>query len=78
MQYRSNVILANLRKDKKGNVVTKKYKVPNGELFNFVTAPLQLTEIILYLCLNCILKSASTFYFVTAWVILNQVKQRIV
>ncbi|XP_001603226.2 polyprenol reductase [Nasonia vitripennis] len=74
LQYRSNIILSNLRKDKKGVVVTKKHKVPHGGLFNYVTAPLQLTEIILYLCLSAILRSASTFHFVTLWVLINQME----
>lgn len=73
LQYRSNIILSNLRKDKKGVVVTKKYKIPHGELFDYVSAPLQLTEIIMYLCLSVILRSASTFHFVTLWVVVNQV-----
>lgn len=73
MQYRSNIILSNLRKDKDGVVITKKYKVPHGELFNYITAPLQFTEIILYLCLLIILRNGSMFYYVAVWVVINQV-----
>ncbi|XP_014216816.1 polyprenol reductase [Copidosoma floridanum] len=74
LQYKSNLILASLRKDKKGNVVTKKHKIPKGELFEYVTSPLQFTEICLYVCLSIILKAGSTFHFVTLWVIINQVE----
>lgn len=74
MQYRSNIILSNLRKDKRGIVVSKKYKVPHGELFNFITAPLQLTEIIIYLSLLGILRHGSMIYYVAVWVVVNQVK----
>lgn len=74
MQYRTNIILSNLRRDKNGVVVTKKYKVPCGELFDFITAPLQFTEIIIYLCLLLILRNGSMFYYVAVWVVINQVK----
>jgi 3-oxo-5-alpha-steroid 4-dehydrogenase 3 len=74
MQYRTNIILANLRKDRKGVVVSTNYKIPQGELFNWISGPLQLTEIIIYTCLSIILRNASTFHFVTFWVIMNQVE----
>ncbi|XP_011502079.1 PREDICTED: polyprenol reductase [Ceratosolen solmsi marchali] len=74
MQYRTNIILANLRKDKKGIVVTTNYKMPEGELFNLISGPLQLTEIIIYICLSIILRKAYTFHYVSFWVIMNQVE----
>ena len=73
MQFRTNLILANLRKDRKGVVVSKEYKIPEGELFNYITAPLQLMEIIVYLCLSIIVRKALTFHFATLLVVINQV-----
>lgn len=73
MQLRRNFILAGLRKNQHGDVVTKEHKIPVGELFNYISNPLQLTEILLYLMLSVILWQASTFHCVTIWVIINQV-----
>lgn len=72
MQLRSNYILANLRKEK-GSI--NSYKIPRGELFEYVSSPLQFTEIILYTCLLFILRSSVTYYFVYLWVFVNQVNE---
>ncbi|XP_044588717.1 polyprenol reductase isoform X2 [Cotesia glomerata] len=72
-QLRTNFILASLRKNKKGEVVTKSYKIPSGRLFEYVTAPLQLTEIVMYCSLNIILRQNSSFCYIFIWVLANQV-----
>lgn len=73
MQLKSNFILARLRKNQYGNVVSKEHKIPFGGLFKYISNPLQLTEIIIYTMLSVILWQASTFHYITIWVITNQV-----
>lgn len=71
-QLKSNFILGNLRKS--GNiVVSDAYKIPYNGLFEYISAPLQLTEILIYLTLSIILWESSTFHYVTLWVVTNQV-----
>ncbi|XP_043492674.1 polyprenol reductase [Polistes fuscatus] len=72
VQLQSNFILANLRKSN-NKVVFDGYKVPHGGLFEYITSPLQLTEILIYLSLSVILWQSNTFHYVTLWVIVNQV-----
>ncbi|XP_014607358.1 PREDICTED: polyprenol reductase [Polistes canadensis] len=72
MQLQSNFILVNLRKSN-NKVVFDGYKVPHGGLFEYLSSPLQLTEIIIYLSVSVILWQSNTFHYVTLWVILNQV-----
>lgn len=72
MQYQTNVILRNLRKGKDADV-SYAYKVPVNGLFKYISAPLQFTEIIIYLALSVMLWPASTFHYITLWVISNQV-----
>lgn len=74
LQFRANVIFAELRKNQYGDIVTKEHKIPFGELFNYISNPLQLTEIFLYLMLSAILWQASTFHYITIFVILNQIE----
>lgn len=47
-QYKCHQILANLRKDKTGKVITEQHFVPSGGLFEFLTCPHFLLEAILY------------------------------
>ncbi|XP_046747975.1 polyprenol reductase [Diprion similis] len=68
-----NKILANLRKNKKGEMVTLQHKIPNGDLFEYISSPLQLSEILVYLMLTIILRNSRTFYYVFFWVLSNQV-----
>lgn len=72
-QLKSNIILANLRKNDVGKVITKSYKIPHGRLFDYISAPLQFTEIIMYLMLTIILWKTSTFHYIFIWVLANQV-----
>ncbi|XP_015114235.1 polyprenol reductase [Diachasma alloeum] len=73
-QLHSNYILSSLRKDRKGTVVTKSYKIPKGGLFNYVTGALQFTEIIMYFMLTIILWRSSTYHYVFLWVLINQMQ----
>ncbi|GAB1861093.1 Polyprenol reductase [Camponotus japonicus] len=72
VQLKSNFILAGLRKNQHGDVVTKEHKIPFGGLFEYTSNPLQFTEIIIYIMLSVILWQASTFHYITIWVIINQ------
>ncbi|XP_050465336.1 polyprenol reductase-like [Cataglyphis hispanica] len=74
IQLKSNFILASLRKNQYGDVVTKEHKIPIGGLFNYISNPLQLSEIIIYLMLSGILWQASTFHYVTLFVMINQIE----
>jgi len=74
IQFKTNIILRNLRKSKHNNVVSYTYKMPCHGLFNYISAPLQLTEILMYLTLSVILLEASTFHYITFWVLVNQVR----
>ncbi|KAF5282167.1 hypothetical protein FQR65_LT02864 [Abscondita terminalis] len=67
-------ILANLRKDKKGNVVTETYKLPYGDWFDYVSSPHYLAEIIMYFALAIILRGSITWLFVFVFVLVNQIE----
>ncbi|KAG9510175.1 Cationic amino acid transporter 2, partial [Fragariocoptes setiger] len=45
VQHKCHIILANLRKDKSGRVITDQHFVPSGYLFEFITCPHFLAEI---------------------------------
>ncbi|CAK1578007.1 unnamed protein product [Parnassius mnemosyne] len=73
-QYKSNVILANLRKDKKtGAVVTEEHRVPRGRLFECVSSPHRLCEVILYIVI-AVLIPTKTMIIMCVWVLCNQVQ----
>ncbi|KAL2739779.1 polyprenol reductase-like [Vespula maculifrons] len=74
IQLQSNFILANLRKSENNKVVFDGYKVPHGGLFEYLSAPLQFTEILMYLMLSIILWQSNTFHYITFWVVINQVQ----
>ncbi|XP_045459431.1 polyprenol reductase [Melitaea cinxia] len=76
-QFMTNIIFANLRKDKKtGKVVTEEHKIPKGRLFEHVSSPHRMCEIILYIVL-LILIPTRTFLCIFLWVIANQVQTAI-
>ncbi|XP_041972811.1 polyprenol reductase-like [Aricia agestis] len=70
-QYQSNIILANLRRDTSGAVVSQEYKIPHGRLFNYVSSPHRFCEVMLYLLL-LILTPTKTYLFIFMWVLSNQ------
>lgn len=74
MQLKTNFILAKLRKNKHNVVVSYNYKIPVDGLFKYISNPLQFTEILMYLMLSVILWQASTYHYITIWVIANQVR----
>ncbi|XP_012063939.1 PREDICTED: polyprenol reductase [Atta cephalotes] len=72
-QLKTNFILARLRKNSHGDIVSLEHKIPFDGLFKYIAGPLQLCEAIVYLMLSMILCQASTFHYITLWVISNQV-----
>jgi hypothetical protein len=76
-QYKATVLLANLRKDRKGSIVTLQHQVPHGDLFELVSSPHNLAEILMYLALTFILLGSNTWPFVFLWVLSNQVSHAV-
>ncbi|CAB3241191.1 unnamed protein product [Arctia plantaginis] len=76
-QFRSNIIFANLRKDKKsGKVVTEEHRIPHGRMFEYVSSPHRMCEIILYTIL-LLLVPTRTFFCIYLWVLGNQIQTAI-
>lgn len=61
-QHRCNKILANLRKDKTGRVITGQHFVPSGGLFELVSCPHFLTEVVLYFLITVIQEFGNTYW----------------
>ncbi|KAJ4447107.1 hypothetical protein ANN_09107 [Periplaneta americana] len=73
-QYKAAVLLADLRKNKNGSVVTLEHRVPHGDWFELVSSPHNLTEIMMYLAMTFILWGSDTWPVVFLWVLSNQVE----
>lgn len=73
LQFHSHWILAKLRKDKKGQVVTLKHSIPRGSLFDLLSCPHYFAEILIYLSMCIIFEGKSaTWLLVCCFVVLNQ------
>lgn len=74
VQFDSHRILANLRKDKSGRVVTTKHTIPAGKWFDLVSCPHYMAEILIYLALTIVLSGKSfTWWLVFLFVVTNQI-----
>ncbi|KAF2900042.1 hypothetical protein ILUMI_06146 [Ignelater luminosus] len=73
-QYRLGIILANLRKNEKGFIVTQGHKLPKGDWFDYVSSPHLLAEILIYIALTTILRKNGTWMYLFVWVICNQIE----
>ncbi|XP_073826227.1 polyprenal reductase-like [Musca autumnalis] len=72
-QYKSNMILVNLRKNPNtGKVETEKHLMPMGGFFNVVSSPHMLFEILMYISLLGIVGASLTWKLVVVWVFSNQ------
>uniref|UniRef100_A0A182PQE3 Polyprenal reductase n=1 Tax=Anopheles epiroticus TaxID=199890 RepID=A0A182PQE3_9DIPT len=71
-QYRSNLILANLRKDQTGKVVNQKHSLPTGGYFEVISSPHMFFEIVMYVVLFGVLHRNSSMVYVLLWVLSNQ------
>ncbi|GAB0087034.1 Polyprenol reductase [Sergentomyia squamirostris] len=73
-QWCTNCILARLRKNKKGRVVTEKHLIPRGGFFDLISSPHMFFECVMYTALIPALAGNTDWLLVTAWVIANQVQ----
>ncbi|XP_065084325.1 polyprenol reductase-like [Ochlerotatus camptorhynchus] len=71
-QFQSNLILANLRKDRTGKVTNQKHSIPRGGYFELVSSPHMLFEIVMYAALYAIIARNTSAVYVFAWVLSNQ------
>lgn len=71
-QHAATVILANLRKNKDGKVVSQEHKIPYGGLFQYLSSPHFTAEILMYFALAIILWGNTTWLYVFMWVFCNQ------
>ncbi|XP_023227379.1 polyprenol reductase-like isoform X3 [Centruroides sculpturatus] len=73
-QHKCFKILAELRKNNKGAIVSAKYLIPNGHLFENVTNPHYLYEIILYFAILIILGFKNiTWWLLMLWIITSHI-----
>lgn len=73
-QFESNRILAQLRCDASGKVVTQKHRIPRGGYFELVSSPHMLFEVLMYVALYLLLPANTTWLFVVCWVVVNQLE----
>ncbi|RWS23674.1 polyprenol reductase-like protein [Leptotrombidium deliense] len=74
LQYESHTILAKLRKDNKGRVVTYRHSIPKGGWFNLISCPHYFAEILIYMSLCVVFGGRSvTWWMVCCFVLTNQV-----
>ncbi|CAG9856560.1 unnamed protein product [Phyllotreta striolata] len=71
-QYVSFKILAALRKNRQGEVVTNAYDLPCGDWFEYLSCPPQVAEILMYSCLTILLLHNVTWRYAYLWVCTNQ------
>ncbi|GLV35567.1 uncharacterized protein CBL_01283 [Carabus blaptoides fortunei] len=63
-QYKATILLANLRKDINGKKISDEHHMPEGDLFEYVSSPHMLAEILMYASLAVILWENSTWWYV--------------
>ncbi|XP_023016003.1 polyprenal reductase [Leptinotarsa decemlineata] len=73
-QHKTTKILAGLRKNEKGKIVTSDHKLPHGDWFEYLSSPHQTAEILMYLSITILLWYNITWFFVFTWVLANQVE----
>ncbi|XP_045123624.1 polyprenol reductase-like isoform X2 [Portunus trituberculatus] len=73
VQHWSLCLLAGLRKNR-GKNLQEKYLMPEGGLFEVVSCPHMLAEVLLYIGLLVILGLGNDWLWVTLWVLSNQVQ----
>ena len=71
-QYQSNLTLANMRKDKKGSVVSQKHSIPRGGFFEMLSSAHMFFEMAMYISLYGILNENTSAIYVLLWVLSNQ------
>ncbi|XP_055604673.1 polyprenol reductase [Uranotaenia lowii] len=71
-QFQSNLIMANLRKDATGKVVSQKHSIPRGGYFELISSPHMFFEIVMYVALHGIIVRNTSVMYVLIWVLSNQ------
>ncbi|XP_062991796.1 polyprenol reductase isoform X1 [Elgaria multicarinata webbii] len=72
-QHRCHVILANLRKNKSGNVVHLNHSIPFGDWFEMVSGPHYLAELLIYISMAVTFGLNNfTWWLVVAYVVFSQ------
>lgn len=66
------MIFINLRKNKKGAVVTETHLVPKGGMFDYVSSPHMTCEVAMYAALYILLHQNTSYIYCLAWVFTNQ------
>ncbi|UXI22596.1 hypothetical protein NH340_JMT08538 [Sarcoptes scabiei] len=72
VQYKSHLILANIRLPKKEKVCKDRYAIPKESLFNHITCPHYLSEIIIYYCLFEFSQQSVRWFIIWLFVLSNQ------
>ncbi|KAG0416544.1 hypothetical protein HPB47_006305 [Ixodes persulcatus] len=74
VQFDTHLRMASLRKDSEGKVVSLKHDVPKGGMFEYVSCPHYMAEIVVYSALTLVLGSPNpTWWLALAWTWANQV-----
>lgn len=73
-QFESNLILAQLRCDANGKVVTQKHRIPRGGYFEVVSSPHMMFEVLMYIALFMLVPQNTSWLFVLCWVLVNQIE----
>ncbi|XP_071980318.1 polyprenal reductase [Engystomops pustulosus] len=72
-QSRCHMILANLRKDKSGNIVTMKHVMPSGDWFERVSCPHYFAELLIYISVAFLFGLTHvTWWLLVLFVLFNQ------
>lgn len=72
-QHRCHVILANLRKDKSGQIVTMNHVMPSGDWFESVSCPHYFAELLIYISIAFLFGLAHlTWWLLVLFVLFNQ------
>lgn len=72
-QFKSNLILANMRKNNNGEIVSQKHFMPQGGYFDIVSSPHMLFECLMYVALYAIMHNNSSWIYIILWVLTNQI-----
>lgn len=74
-QYKSHLILSELRIRRSENgkqIISYSHSIPNGRLFDLVSCPHYLTEIVIYLCIYSLSHFNNLWAVLVLWVLVNQ------
>ena len=75
IQFKCNLILSDLRRHERNGqtVMTYDYQIPNGSLFELVSCPHYLMEIVIYFSVYLMSQKNILWFILLNWVIVNQI-----